>query len=202
MGKARVFGEQFRLSFFDGKQDNFIGEIDSFSSKDDDMLKENASLGDSQEDVTHQVIKNGGTMSFEAKKSDSKVIGMFITMQSQISASERGKGVLGKSPYFQVSHVIKYVDGSEEVVTYHGVTLHNYEMSVGGRTEEVSEKFEGKYKKKSLKVDQVGESAQALAGASLVQTAMSSILGLSGNSDEFTTSATPIPTYPNGKDLA
>lgn len=201
MGKARVFGEQFKLVFFDGTKDNFVAEVDSFSAKEDDVFKENASLGEGAEDIVHQVLKNGGTLSFDAKKADSKLIGMFITMQSQISAKSSGKGVLGKSPYFQVKHITKYVDGSEETVKYNGVTLYNYEMSVGGRTEEVSEKFEGKYKTKSLSVTKTGEASLANNGASIVQTAMSAILGLSGNSDEFTTSATPIPQYANGTDL-
>ncbi len=149
MSKSRAFGSQVVLQFsLNGGTTVFnIAEIDQFSFKIDDVVKENSSLGEVGIG-TMDVLQNGGTLSFEAKKSDSALIHLFQTLENHHRALENN-GTRGRTPYFTVKRVLKYTDGTIETKTFKKVVLHSPEESVSDNKSEITEKFEGKFIKTS-----------------------------------------------------
>lgn len=181
MSQARIFGQQVRISFSnsDGGREQ-VAEIDDFSAKDDDMVKENASLGEfGKGEVT--VISNGGTLSFSAKAANAKLIAMMIAQQKQHKGNNYGKR--GKTPYIEVRQVVTFPDDSSYEVIYKGVVLHSYETAVTGNKEEVTEKFEGVFKEKALFV--YGEEATAYAneGVNFIFNAINNLVSLAANAN-------------------
>jgi len=203
MSKPRVFGEQVTVSIGDGTSQHYVAEIDSFSAKADHVVKENSSLGESGVG-TVQVLDNGGTLSFEAKHSDSLMIGYFITQEAQIRGVGEGKGKLGKSPYVSVDMVITYVDGTSITVKYEGVTLYNDELSAGGRTEEVSERWEGKYKRRIVSASTDGEAGEVATGSGIAGAAMLAIASLNAqekDNEEINAQKLPKVMTGNGDEI-
>lgn len=146
MSKARYFGSQVSLFFSaDGSTaSERLGEIDNFNAKMSDVLKENSSLGEAGVGSL-DVLNDGGTLSFECKKSDSKLMTFFYNLQQQQLANKQG-GKRGKTPYFIVKEQIEALDGSVETTFYEGVVLYNLDKSVGSNKDEIVEKFEGRFK--------------------------------------------------------
>lgn len=153
MSKARYFGSQVSLFFSaDGStMTERLGEIDNFNAKMSDVLKENSSLGEAGVGSL-DVLNDGGTLSFECKKSDSKLMTFFYNLQQQQLANKQG-GKRGKTPYFVVKEQIEGLDGSIETTFYEGTVLYNLDKSVGSNKDEIVEKFEGRFKSFRVQID-------------------------------------------------
>jgi hypothetical protein len=112
MSKSRVYGQQVRLFFSkDGVTGEHFAEIDNFSAKHNDVVKKNSSLGETGVGSI-DVLDDGGTMSFEAKKSDSALVNYFI-MQSKQNRANGVAGERGKTPYIKIIKQVT-IDGSVE----------------------------------------------------------------------------------------
>lgn len=165
MSNSIVFGSQVQI-FFAGdpsKAEERICEISSFSSKADDIVKKNSSLGENGVGSI-DVLHDGGTMSFEAKKTDTRLAAFFQAQDEHHRAGNQ-LGKRGKTPYFTIIERITYTDDSTEEVHYEGVVLHNPDNSVAGKNDEYVQKFEGTYKRRSIKVN--GEQATASAAVGI-----------------------------------
>lgn len=161
MSKSPVFGQQVKLQFVANNTTFTICEVESFSYKQDDMLKENSSLGEAGVGSL-DVLDNGGTVSFETKKRDSRLVGLFSALSKHFRASET-LGARGRSPYFQVRRETRYVDGSIETLTFKKVVLHSPEENVGSNKDEVTEKFEGRYIRREVSFAGTGEASSFVA---------------------------------------
>jgi len=183
MSKSPVFGQQVQLQFVANNTAFSICEVESFSYKQDDMLKENSSLGEAGVGSL-DVLDNGGTVSFETKKRDSRLVGLFASLSKHFRANET-LGARGRSPYFQVRRVTKYVDGSTETLTFKKVVLHSPEENVGSNKDEVTEKFEGRYIRREVSYSGIGEASQSvLFGGAFMTNALTAM-----NIDEGTSPA-------------
>lgn len=187
MAKNKVYGQEVYLEFYDGTNYTRIAEIDEFSFRSEDIVKENSSLGETQLGSI-DVLDNGGSLSFGAKKSDGALITYFIAQQSH----HRGGNQVarrGKTPYTILKMTTTYTDGSRDVLTFNGVVLHSFEGSVAGRTEEFMEKFEGRYKKleKSWFAGETGDEAvtSSQKGLTLIENIITNVENLAGNIPEF-----------------
>ena len=179
MSKSRVFGQQVEIFLSkDGSTLERLGEIDNFSSKSTPVVKENASLGESGKG-TIAVLDNGGTLSFEAKESGADVESLFVLLEGHYRASSQA-GKRGASPYFEIRKKTTYDDGSVKTIIFEGVALHDDESSVGGRTEEVQEKWQGTYKRRSIQAT-AGFALEDFGRAvSIASSALSNLVNLQG----------------------
>ncbi len=165
MSDSRIFGSSIQLFFSANGTDltERLAEVDSFSAKHNDIVKKNSSLGEGGTG-TIQILDDGGTMSFEAKMSSAK-LEAFMVSQSFQAIGGHVAGSNGKTPYLKVIKKVKYDDGSFLTTVYEGVVLHNYEESVGSRTDEIVQKVEAEYKYRTVEAtagigNKAGESAK------------------------------------------
>lgn len=184
MSKPRNYGSQvqvfIRADLLDGER---LGELMSFSYKSKGILKEHSSLGEAGIG-TIDYIDNGGTLSFEMDKTDSKFAEFFSTMDKHARGGNVA-GKRGKSPYFIIEQIITFLDDSKEVTTFEGVVLHDDEGSVSGRSEVYTEKFQGTYKRRRL--DATGGEAilSSVSGMNLITGAIRNYTNLVANSTGY-----------------
>lgn len=179
MSKSRVFGQQIEIFFSkDGNTVNRIGEIDNFSHKSKDVVKENTSLGEGGIG-TIDVLDGGGTLSFEAKSSGAEIVALFALLKNHYRADGQA-GKRGKAPYFEVRKVVNLDDDSTYTLKFHGVVLHDDESSVGGSKEEDQEKFQGTYKKLTIETTNGHASDDAVNAFSIVSEAIANHVNLQG----------------------
>ena len=164
MSNSIVFGSQVQIFFASDSKDfsQRICEVSSFSSKADDIVKKNSSLGETGVGSI-DVLHDGGTMSFEAKKTDTR-LASFFQAQDEHHRGGNELGKRGKTPYFTIVEKITYTDDSTEEVAYEGVVLHNPDNSVAGKNDEYVQKFEGTYKRRSIRVSGTEAGAKTTAG--------------------------------------
>lgn len=179
MSKSRIFGQQIEIFFSkDGNNIERIGEIDNFSYKSKDVVKENTSLGEGGIGSI-DVLDNGGTLSFEAKSSGAEIVAMFMLMKNHYRADGQA-GKRGRSPYFEVRKVTTLDDDSTITLKFHGLVLHDDEASVGGSKEEDQEKFQGTYKKATIETSGGHASEDVVKAFSIVSTAIANFENLQG----------------------
>jgi hypothetical protein len=180
MSKSRNFGQQVEIFVSaDGQAETKLAEVDNFSFKMDDVVKENSSLGEAGIGSI-SILSNGGTCSFEAKQSDSKLLAFFHEQQQQT----RGGGTDGKrgeAPYLEVRMKITQLDQSVTTVAFEGLKLHSFDVSVAGRTEEIVEKWEGKFKRSTLITNGGDSTISATLATAFIQTALSNLNVLSAS---------------------
>lgn len=151
MSKSPVFGRQVVVGFSIDNGQSFepLCELESFSYKIEDEVKENSVLGEAgvgSFDVLHMKV----TCSMETKGRDSAVLAFFVNQQNQSRAGTGGdqagiSGQRGRVPYFTIVKTITYTDGSVLKVFLEDGVLHGFEESTGGINDEDSQKFEGSF---------------------------------------------------------
>lgn len=168
MAKTNATGRQIVLEFStDNGVTTFpLAEITNFSWKADDIVKESRPLG--HNDLTIDVLNNGGTCSFESNKSDSGVVNLFAQLQKHYRAGIHN-ATRGRSPYFLIRQTVKYTDGTLETLILKKVVLHSPEQSASGADEFITNKFEGRF-------DEYTTSNPALGDAGVLNTTGKAIL--------------------------
>jgi hypothetical protein len=199
MSKALLFGQQVNIFIEDGtKSKKRLGEINNFAYKLTDVVKKSSSLGETGVG-TIDVLDDGGTLSFELSKSDAT----FGTFFSQIHKHLRGgdkAGRRGKAPYYVIIAEFTYMDESQEKMVFEGVVLHDNEGSVSGRTEVMSEKMQGTFKKFYVENDSAGEAGVSGAkGKAMFMTALLALADLSANTTKDFPETTDVKDYATGK---
>ena len=180
MSKSRNFGQQVEIFVSaDGQAETKLAEVDNFSFKMDDVVKENSSLGEVGIG-TITILNNGGTCSFEAKQSDSKLLAFFHEQQQQIRGGGND-GQRGEAPYLEVRMKITQLDQSVTTIAFEGLKLHSFDLSVAGRTEEIVEKWEGKFKRSTTIVNGGDSAESANAATAFIQTALGNLNTLSAS---------------------
>lgn len=186
MSKMRVYGQQVQIFINDGtRESQRLGEVMSFNYKSTDVVKKHSSLGETGVG-TIDVLDDGGTLSFELDKSDSKFASFFALMHHHLRGGDQA-GYRGKAPYFTIKQFTRYADESTETLVFAGVVLHDDEGSVSGRTEVYSEKFQATYKKRYIETGGSGEAPdKTVEGLKILANALAKIGDLNANtSSEF-----------------
>lgn len=176
MAKTNATGRQVLIEFStDNGVTTFpVAEITNFSWKADDIVKESRPLG--HNDLTIDVLNNGGTLSFEANKSDSGMINLFAQLQKHFRAGVHN-ATRGRSPYFLIRQQVKYTDGTIETLIFKKVVLHSPEQSASGADEFITNKFEGRFDEYIPSNPEIGDagilnaSGKAVLNAGLVSIA-------------------------------
>lgn len=134
VGKARVLGSNATIFVRDGSNNPCkIGEVDKFTAKKSDELKKSRPLG--VKEFASQIDDQGWELSFEGGKVDWNLAAL---IQAQIDQYAGG----GRSAYFEVVQSILFYNGEIEEYTFSDVTIHGYNLDVGGSGDELQEKFE------------------------------------------------------------
>lgn len=181
MSKQKVYGQQTEIFIDDGSGLKRLGEITSFNYKFTDIVKKHSSLGESGVG-TIDVLDDGGTLSFEADKSDSRLSTFFSLAHTHLRGGSKGKaGRRGKAPYFRIEARFTYTDESDERIIFEGVALHDNEGSVSGRTEVFSEKFQGTFKTSYVSNNGGEASVSGAEGQTILSTALLQLANLSAN---------------------
>lgn len=162
MSNTPVFGSQVTIDIDDGTGVfiNALVEVSSFSSKADDVVKKNSSLGETGVGSI-DVIHDGGTLSIEAKLTDVTLLAYLFAQDHHHRGSDN-LGKRGKTPYVIVKERITFTDDSVLVIKHEGTVLHNLDRSVQSKNDEYIIKAEGTYKKCTIEVE--GEHATSTAG--------------------------------------
>ena len=89
MSKARLYGQQVEIFINDGTSEvQRLGEVMSFNYKSTDVVKKHSSLGETGVG-TIDVLDDGGTLSFELDKSDSKFASFFSLMHAHLRGGDK-----------------------------------------------------------------------------------------------------------------
>jgi hypothetical protein len=165
MSNTIVFGSQVTIIFDDGRgnTETPLIEVSNFSSKADDIVKKNSSLGETGVGSI-DVLHDGGTMSFEAKLTDARLLTYLFAQDVHHRASNE-LGKRGKTPYINVREVIEFTDGSTVTINHLGTVLHNPDRGVQSKNDEYIIKVEGTYKRVELEVS--GDLTTASSGEGL-----------------------------------
>lgn len=151
MSKSPVMGRQVTIGFSPDGGISFLplAELESFSYKIEDEVKENSVLGEAgvgSFDVLHMKV----TCSCETKNRDAQVLAYFINQQIQSRAgtggdTANGKGVRGRVPYWTILKTTTYTDGSILQIFLEDGVLHGFEENTGSNNDEETQKFDGSF---------------------------------------------------------
>jgi hypothetical protein len=168
MSKSPVMGRQVVIGFSPdgGKTQVTLCELESFSYKIEDEVKENSVLGEAgvgSFDVLHMKV----TCSCETKHRDSALLAYFVNQQKQSRAGTGGDivgtaGVRGRVPYFTITKTVTYTDGSVMKVQLNDGVLHGFEEAVGSNNDEETQKFEGSFTRINVILG-IGEASGGIA---------------------------------------
>lgn len=187
MSKSPVMGRQVTIGFSPdgGKTFYALAELESFSYKIEDEVKENSVLGEAgvgSFDVLHMKV----TCSCETKNRDGQLLSYFINQQIQSRAgtggdTAEGKGVRGRVPYWTILKTTTYTDGSVLQIFLEDGVLHGFEENTGSNNDEETQKFDGSF----TRIRAVNSSGDASGGIAktVLNTGVSS-LGSASATDE------------------
>lgn len=175
MAKTNATGRQITLEFStDNGVTTFpLAEITNFSWKADDIVKESRPLG--HNDLTIDVLNNGGTCSFESNKSDSGMVNLFAQLQKHYRAGVHN-ATRGRSPYFLIRQNVKYTDGTIETLIFKKIVLHSPEQNASGADEFITNKFEGRFDEYIIQNADLGDAGVLNAsGKAILNAGLSSV---------------------------
>lgn len=190
MSNTIVFGSQVTILMDDGTGAKpALLEVSNFSSKADDIVKKNSSLGETGVGSI-DVLHDGGTMSFEAKLTDVKLLGYLFAQDTHHRGADQ-LGRRGKTPYLNVVETIEFTDGSQIAIHHEGTVLHNLDRSVQSKNDEYIIKVEGTYKKIRLEVTGALSSDSATLGIASFVSAMTNFDSLQSFQEDSYKEVTP-----------
>lgn len=142
-GQTRVLGSNAVIKFdLGGQSPHKLMEIDKFTAKAVDEVKESSPLGETI--TARQVLHKGWDLTFEAGLVDPEVISLFYAFYRHSYNEVDDFTTRGVSPTVEIVQSIKYADGKVKVHNYQHVTLSEMNIDISSQTDEIKISFNGK----------------------------------------------------------
>ena len=143
-GQTRVLGSNAVIRFDLGGTvgAHKLMEIDKFTAKAVDEVKESSPLGETV--TARQVLHKGWDLTFEAGLVDQEVISLFYAFYRHSYNEVDNFTTRGTSPTVEIVQTIKYADGKVKVHKYEHVTLSEMNIDISSQTDEIKISFNGK----------------------------------------------------------
>lgn len=165
-GQGRLLGSSCKITFaLGGDPPITLMEVDKFSAKANDDVKESRPLGTTK--MQYQVDHKGFDLSFSGGKVNPKAANLLQAQTEHIL--DKSDGMQGLSPELTVIQTLRYAGGRTEQYRYEGVTLYGYNFDAGGSGEEITESFEGKAVSRIRQGDDPGVSADVPNFKSIIE---------------------------------